>query len=385
MNLAVPRKVLLISFFDSQNIGDIAITKAICNSLVQFDIIKMDFSGSLFSPNSNSSNADCSVISSPRKKRIIPFKRIRTLFSVLRPKRYKQFKSIIKSVDVVLLAGGNMIMDLEKTPFYSLIVSNYIRLARKASKRILMAYVGAGPIKTPFEKKIWKNNLERIDFISVRDTGSKAFILEELKVKSHKQIDIWKDPVFSNSQLVINGLVKKAIAVNVFVDCLEDRQKMFNLYRSIINILPTDYQVLLFTTERADDYGALQVCQSFSNKKNISVFCCQNIEEANELIVGCNLLIATRMHSLIIGLTQRIPCLALSWQNKVSFLMNDLKMNNDLFSLDEVINNSDNFFDRILYKINHNSDEKNAIETLMNNINIEIKENSIKLESLLEQ
>lgn len=59
-------------------------------------------------------------------------------------------------------------------------------------------------------------------------------------------------------------------------------------------------------------------------------------EELLELYQGLSLIIGTRMHSMIVAVSQFVPIIGLSWQQKVVEMFKNLEMEEDVLPIEEL-------------------------------------------------
>ncbi len=97
-------------------------------------------------------------------------------------KNLRALTAAIRVADVVCAPGGGLFQD--KTSLKSVLYySNVVRLARKFGKTIALVGQGIGPLNSPVSKLAVRRSFAGADYVSVRDSGSKA-ILDSLKVKN---------------------------------------------------------------------------------------------------------------------------------------------------------------------------------------------------------
>lgn len=325
------KKILLISFFKSTNLGDNAICATIRDMLASIaEVTTMDISGKPMivanktMPQDNTSTKRSS------------FYAIRCILSLRKPNRFVYAKSLIKDADMVILAGGNMIMDLELFSGWSYLCQKYIKYAKQYNKKVIFAFVGVGKIRTFIQRYRWKRAVLRSDMIAVRDELSKKTV--EKIVNYKKDIKVWKDPVF-----LLNNIKPMqrcgTVAINIYADATSDKEgqsQLIQTYLFLIKQLRKQYKVILYATEKLDRQGLHEVYNALENKDGISVICPQTIQELLEMYKNVDLAITTRMHAFIIATTQNIPTLIFSWSKKIDGVAGDLGLSRDVYNIHRV-------------------------------------------------
>ena len=316
------KKILLISFFKSANVGDQAICSILASRLSEIaHVEEMDVSGKPM---------ESHPVPQPEgENRIILHQRCRFynlkyMVSLRMPGRMEYAKACIDRCDMVVIAGGNMIMDLEKFSLYSFLCGQYIKYAKRKGKKTAVLFVGVGKIRNRIQKARWHRALQGCDMISVRDSRSRERMHRELKVK--KDISIWRDPVFAlENKKEPQG--HKAVAVNIYLDALkqpEEKEQLKQAYLHIIHELKKEYEIMLYSTEKLDNAGLYEVYETIADKTNVKLCWIDTADDLLALYRAADAVVATRMHAFIIALTQNIPTMALAWDMKLHGMIEDL-------------------------------------------------------------
>ena len=372
-------KILLISFFRSNNIGDKLIGKQLLNLFNENnEVICVDFSNAqkyTFEEDQEHSKAlkDSKINIKRTFWKLMP--RIADLLAhlYLRYKcKYKNLSLVenIKSADAVILAGGNMVMDLGLYPTYTYKVYNILKIAKQYSKKTALLFTGAGPVQNKWQKDYVKKSVRLCDFVSVRDDLSKKFI-EEIVPDSN--IKRWNDPVFTLE--CESGIPSGTIGINVFFGMdTKIFESVKRAYVDIINKLRRlypQYSIKLYSSEK-NDYGYVEAVYNCINDDKVSVEYISSEEELIELYSKTDVVLAARMHSMIVSLVMRIPVVGLSWQAKVDGLAKIMDMQDRVFKINEAENKADNIV-KIIGEIIENIDEEKAeIDKKVSNIKCDI-------------
>ncbi|NMR96623.1 polysaccharide pyruvyl transferase CsaB, partial [Vibrio parahaemolyticus] len=140
-------------YFGFDNSGDDAILKAIVNDLLEYD---NDLKIKVLSNNPDKTEDMCGVFSANR------FKIKDVLFS-------------IRETDLLISGGGSLLQDVTSTRslLYYLAL---MKLALIYKKPILVYANGIGPINKSINRKLSKNILNKVNFISLRDSLSLDYL-----------------------------------------------------------------------------------------------------------------------------------------------------------------------------------------------------------------
>lgn len=366
------KNALLISFFESTNIGDKLISKQLRNVFSKYYNISIcDFTG---------------IHSIDRRRNIIKqsfFQRLKVeikktklgsllqymyiLLKLSMSVRWIKVKKYISDTDVVIIGGGNMIMDLEKVPNLTYIFYKYVKYAKKNNKKVYVVSVGVGPFRTKLQRKIAQKALNSCDYIAVRDNKS-LDICKDIGVR--REIFVSGDPVFLHPKIV-HGEKSLEIAVSIYY--YEKLAYYGTRYDDYINdfsnfidklVLGIDgYSVNLFSTEITDYAAVSDVYNKLKDKTRVSVVKISNEDELFKFYSKQKLVIGTRMHSLIIAMTQNIPVVGLSWQPKVKALFDLIQSNESVFELVDIKKKPNDIISLCNRKLNEYYEEVSKIES----------------------
>lgn len=332
-------KIILVSFFLSDNLGDIMLSNAIEALLLnKYDatISKYDFltfhkitdgnKGMIGIQNPSNRNTLDNIAKKFIKKILPEFTvtlanyKLKSLLS----NKHKEFEEDLKGADHLIIAGGNMLMDL--TPVWPDILKTYTDLAVKAQKKYSIHFVGAGPIYHNRTKRMLRKILEKAHTLSVRGSHSKKQ-LEEIGIK--RSIEQTVDPVFSLE------LEKKDLRIDIIKEVTAGRKKRigicvigkvcfsnlrdFDLYMDTLIRYILEYgkihDVTLFSTEKMD-YEAIKFIVDNTNT-SVRVIEIDSLKGLIELYDTLEFLIGGRMHSLIFAQKSLLPFIGVVWQNKI--------------------------------------------------------------------
>ena len=346
-------KCVLISFFNSHNIGDCLIADILYKKLSSRYITeKLSYSGN---PNIITNINDLKKTNSPLKNDGIsslihrfvkkyPFSGILSLYRKFKQK-YVILKSLEKKIwksDVLVIGGGNMIFDTSKNSNSAFRFSEYTSIAKKHGKKVFVISIGIGPFVTIEQEKNAIQALEKCDYITFRDKRSLGIYTQHSNKTNNVFLSV--DPVFSLPySLKKDKLERIVIGLNVFDsrqigDDLSKYKRIIDGYARLANLLSAGLsaKIVLFSTDMTDYDAVCDVYKSLQKESNVEIAEINGLEELLKLYDKLSILIGTRMHSMIIALSQIIPVVGLSWQPKVDALFEIFDLKDRVFKYDKL-------------------------------------------------
>lgn len=342
---------LIVSFYESSKLGDLALSATIDQIVMEsgYDLIRYDFCNCRH-PRQRESSSTVAFLAS------IPFMSVvkRLLIRILkRPVSFlmgnvnsevlflRLFRKIrrqqceisiddFQRADIVILGGGNMIMDI--SPNWPFLVSDYTRLSQQFQKPLYFMYMGVGPIKSKYSVRILRHAMSSLVQISVRDKRSEKVCRQ---LVDQKKILLTVDPVFalntdsSNTSLATAKVSKDRMIIGIcvlgemcFPGGTEHEDYLYAVHSLIVQLNATHESAMhfmLFSTE-ARDYSAVR--QLFSRLKgdlinSLSIADVKSVDDLLSFYEKLDYLIGGRMHSMIIAHTKLLPHIGVIWQDKI--------------------------------------------------------------------
>ena len=383
------KKALVISFFKSNNLGDLALSSAIEKLISDkgYKILKYDFTTAtrvtkiITELSSNIQPKEKSKLKLLLRSIISVIKKLLIYFygginieriyfylhkTIIAHNKWKVLEKEIQNVDIVILAGGNMLMDM--TPSWPTIFEYYSSLARKYKKDLNIIYVGVGPIYYRESKKIYRKALKNAKRITVRDHMSKEIcrdlindivIVETADPVFSLPID-WEDDRIYNINKG-NSEANFKIGICVLANyCFSTEQKyrdylegLCKLICSLSMLSPKKIEYNLFSTEIAD-YVSVKILQDklyLYNCDNTRIIYINTVDELVELYKKLNFLIGGRMHSLIFAQKCLLPYIGIVWQNKIKGFGNVTKSSSRIYEICYINSNTKSIAQDILKNI----------------------------------
>ncbi|GFE69847.1 polysaccharide pyruvyl transferase CsaB [Chroococcus sp. FPU101] len=241
---------------------------------------------------------------------------------------------VFKQSDVFIWGGGSLMQDVTSaaSPVY---YGGLMALAQQQGLKTVAWAQGIGPLKRPLTRWITKQVLQNCTAISVRDSGS-AFLVAEWNINPI----IAPDPVWALEAKPVKQLaVYRAprVAVNMRSHPLLTPQRLEVLTQALVDFQKaTQTFILLVPFQLSQD---LEIARSIAQKLPLDAHQIITLEDPRELkglFRGVEMLIGMRLHSLIMAAAEECRCFALSYDPKVSRLMEETNISGwELSSLPE--------------------------------------------------
>lgn len=258
----------------------------------------------------------------------------------------------LASVDVLVVAGGGLFHDycpmdprlfMEPTPWICpLTYLNLISWAKWLGRPCILTGVGVGPLTTEAGQTYVREVLRWADVLTVRDTASRE-VLESIGFPEVDRVIVTADPVFrlprvADDRLPVGfeelGLDKRRPLIGVAIrnwmrDPPFDRWGR-ELAEALDQVVQSTGGTVLFLPfqiyppdEEANDRTAAEAvrqwmrhaCQAYVVDRYLSP------TEAETWVRACDVLVAMRLHAIILGIRNGVPCIGLAYDPKVRHLM----------------------------------------------------------------
>lgn len=340
-------KIVLLSYFKSSNIGDLLIAEYVTEIFEErfnleyrdMNFSKIDFSkwrekdGIFLEPKPSI------FVRGKRKILKIPFLGD-WLISL------KSRKSILPDLaveachkgDMVIFAGGNSIMDLGRFPAYIRISYNIVKVLKAKGVSVGYCFCGVGPFRSRKSLKIAKELFKEIDYISVRDESSYELVK---RLVPEKKVEIWRDPVLLKPQEQVGTEKKKAIGVNVYFGCESNKaKKVKKAFIEVVSKLRKrypEYKIKLFSSEYRDYRDVEKVKKAFVQDEQVEIVLIKNEKDLFSFYGKVDVILGTRMHTIITSLVSGVASVTVSWQEKVESLSRFFGNSDFNFTLSEFI------------------------------------------------
>lgn len=371
-------RAVLVTFFNSNNIGDQLIGETLDEMVSEyFEVDKVSYSGSLQVIDDNNS------ISNEIVERKFKFNKLlknnilsgisRFYYKKINTPNFGYYEEKIKNADVLIIGGGNMIFDMEKYTASAMRFFQFVKIAKKYNKKIFAISLGIGPFQSKAQAYDAVYSLEKCDYITFRD--QKSHDIFKKYNSTHINTKVAVDPVFFLSNQKTKNIIsedKIIVGLNIINGKLinqsqTDFNKSISEYVKLTQQLAKrkNLKLILFSTELADYDAVDKVFNQLKGQDNIHIRYIKNSKELLSLYDELNILIGTRMHSMIIAITQRIPVIGLSWQNKVDAFFDIINQSESVFAYSKLGDNIQQIKKLLDCKIDNYEDEINKIDNAL--------------------
>lgn len=246
---------------------------------------------------------------------------------------------------VVFFGGGSIIKELYasvgRNPYSTLLmILATVTFAKQiARKKVVMSNIGVGPLMTPRGEMLARWILKQVDFLSVRDEKSHRTTLK--LGLSPLKVNLVPDAVFANPPEVfvphpkplprsektrialnLNYDIEKPEAWEPFLENLAGSLKQINAETPLeIHALPMQSKF-----KANDDLSVLKGFAERIPEIPFIVHDPQTAQEAAEIIAGVDVVLAERLHTLVISSILGKPFYGLVYDVKVQELVDYLGM-----------------------------------------------------------
>ncbi len=258
-------------------------------------------------------------------------------------------KLALRANDALISGGGSLLQDttsLKSLLYYILVM----RAAQTHRKPVMMCAQGIGPLNRTISQKLVSAAARRCSAITVRDTAS-AELLQRLGVNK-PTVEVTADLAFALEPApevalefasAIERLVPMddsvVVALRLWGDGTDRSQ-----YKALVNSLLNSVQqnvVLLPMQHPTDLELAMDIYAASAANPRCSVL---TQSYAPSLLISilqrASVVVAMRLHALILGVAAGVPPVALSYDPKVDALMKGIGCEGDLFSWRELNSNT---------------------------------------------
>lgn len=241
--------------------------------------------------------------------------------------RYSVFSliNVLKKSDLFIWGGGSLMQDATsaRNPIY---YGGLMGLAQGMGLKTIAWAQGVGPLKRKLSKWISRRAFQRCNLVSVRDRQS-AQLLSNWQIESI----VAPDPVWALDATpmdIAKDISKPRVAVVLrshpsltscrlatMTEALQNLQAQTNAYIFLVPFQPTQDKAI-----------AQAICDSLNDKlpNRSQIVLQKDPRRLKGIFRSVDLAIAMRLHGLIMAAAEGCQCSAISYDPKVSYLMEDL-------------------------------------------------------------
>lgn len=261
-------------------------------------------------------------------------------------------RKIFRTLDLLIIGGGGILMDLYRNN--AVVFAMYGILVRMTKVPAAIFGAGVGPIQTAFGQRLIKMTANSAKVIAVRDEGSRQ-LLKDIGVK--KQVNVITDPAFylpfTEGQKRSRKPLKIGVtAITYFHDSYwptHDEEKYQGYIRGMAANLDRimekepDAEIQFFATKHPYDTNTTKDIRDLMQYKDRTEVCDRMLthREIISLIAEQDLVIGTRLHSLILSIVAKTPVIAVGYHEKVIDVMSSVGCKDYTFTIKQVSEDHD--------------------------------------------
>lgn len=229
----------------------------------------------------------------------------------------------LQQADAFIWGGGSLMQDATSavSPLY---YGGLMGLAQRLGLKTIAWAQGVGPLKRPLTRWLAQQTFAHCTRVSVRDLGSAALMTS------------WDipyiqapDPVWAMVGSPVPGLwdlpaPRVAIVLRSHPALTPDRLQL--LTQALVSFqIATQTCVLLIPFHPAQDLAIAQAIQPHLKGPH-QILMLDNPQQLKGVFQGVEMAIAMRYHGLIMAASEACRCFAISYDPKVTYLMQELKL-----------------------------------------------------------
>lgn len=242
---------------------------------------------------------------------------------------FKALYHTLKDADLLISGGGSLIQDV--TSAYGFLYYLGVIIMAKLLKKPVMLYAqGLGPLKRTLSKWLVGSVLRFVDEASFRDKDS--LLLFQGLAKTMPKASLVFDPVL--------GYEKKETPAILNQDTKDKKRLLFalrpwpginaNLFTKTIEQLEASYEIYLLPMHKGSDTEFAQEILANTTIKATLLRDDYTLDELLTLFSEVDLVVAMRLHGLIMAANQNKPLLALSYDPKCDSFIEAIGEENSL-------------------------------------------------------
>ena len=253
---------------------------------------------------------------------------------------------VLRDVDAVIVAGGGQVDDLWGGAYgHPYILFRWALLAKMRKTPFIMMSVGVGEIGSRSSRFFFRHALALARYRSYRDEGSRRLLSFFSPATS--------DPVVPDLAFGLpwRGAQRPTTDREIGISPIsfkkpgswpDSNATFFETYLAAMKAMICDmvalgFRIRLLASTISDMKVIDQLTATFDRNLMKSVSIC-SVETEDEFLTACSavsLVVASRMHGLLLSALAGCPVIALSFDRKVDQLMSDLGLEDSCFSIRE--------------------------------------------------
>ena len=260
----------------------------------------------------------------------------------------------ILTCDLVFFGGGSIIKELYASVGRNRFITLWMILATVTfaktilRKRVVMSNIGIGPIMSPTGETLARWIIKQVDYVSVRDQNS-IKICMRLGIPASKVLGV-SDAVFANPPEIFlkepttrhsTGEIRIALNLNYDIEKRSAWEGFLSSLAESLNALNRDQRVVIEALpmqsrfKKNDDLTVLKTFHEQIPEIEMIYNNPQTPQAVAEIMARCDLVLAERLHALVIASIIGIPFYGLIYDIKVHELVEYLGMEKYSININE--------------------------------------------------
>lgn len=249
-------------------------------------------------------------------------------------KDYIGIFGLMGSIDLLISGGGGLVQDI--TGFTTVVYYlSIVKMALMRGKKVMLFAQGLGPIRQNKSRMVARYVMNGVTLISYRDEESR--ILSQSLGIAKPPIFVTADPVFALEPAPKEaidpiakelGIIEGGINIGISIRPWKANSDYVNIISTITDYLALHEKANIFLFPFQDSQD-MEVCKSILTKttqKTKIVPRDYPIPVMMGLIGRMDMVMGMRLHSLIFAATQNVPCMGISYDPKVTNVMESLEL-----------------------------------------------------------
>lgn len=243
-------------------------------------------------------------------------------------------RKIISGLDLLIIGGGGLLMDMYKrdAPLYT----SHALMGKISRCKVIVYGVGAGPIRTKVGLALIKFMLGSAESISVRDSKSKI-LLQSIGIK--KTVLEISDPAIQLGKTIQKAASQEIASVGITAvpyfskeywpsgDERKYQAYVTGMAKNIDQLIKKkNVSITFFSTKFPQDVKVTEdIFAEIKHKEKVSVI--KDNLYPDQLVSLCqkqDIIIGTRLHSLILSVAAQTPVIGIGYHQKVRDFMDKI-------------------------------------------------------------
>lgn len=229
----------------------------------------------------------------------------------------------LRGADALIWGGGSLLQDAtsRQNPIY---YSGLMVLARWLGLRTIAWGQGIGPLNHPLSRRLGRFALQGCNAISVRDSGSAAWLNQWGLPGLQAPDPVWAMEANPVKDLWNLPAPRVAVALRPHPGLTEARLEQFTQALAAFQTA-TKTCILLVPFQPSKDLPIAEYIQPRLSGPS-QIYTLDNPRQLKGLFRGVEMVIGMRFHALIMAAAEGCRCFAISYDPKVSYLRADLNL-----------------------------------------------------------